>query len=115
MNGQEKIMYRLTRIVWYVFGLIEALLLLRFVLKLLAANAGAQFTQIVYSLSSVFVVPFQYVFGTPAVGGSALELSTALAMIVYWMIAWGIIKLIVMQRPVSGLEAESELTRQDRA
>ena len=110
----EEQMYRVTRFIWYAFYVIEAFLGFRVVLKLLAANAGAGFTQFIYTVSDVFVAPFQYVFGTPAIGGSALELSTILAMIVYWFIAWGIIKLIVMNRDVSKVEAEESLEEQDR-
>lgn len=107
-------MYRVTRVVWYVVGAIEALLLLRFILRLLAANPAAAFTDFVYTLSGLFLAPFRYVFDTPSAGGSALELSTILAMIVYWFLAWGIVKLIVMNRPVSEIEARTELTHQDR-
>lgn len=114
MNSQET-MYRVTRVVWYVFSAIEALLVLRFILRLLAANPAAGFTEFVYTFSGIFLAPFRYVFGTPSAGGSALELSTLLAMIVYWLIAWGIVKLIVMNRPVSEIEARTELTQQDRA
>ena len=113
--SQSETMYRTVRYVWYFFYAIEALLGLRLILKLLAANPGAGFSQIVYSLSAIFVAPFQYVFSTPSVGGSALELSTILAMIVYWLIAWGIVKLIVMNRDVSPLEAKQTLEEQDRA
>lgn len=113
MHNQETVLYRITRVIWYIFGAIEAVLLLRFILKLLGANSGAAFTDLVYGVSGVFLAPFRFVFGTPSVGGSVLELSTILAMIVYWMIAWGIIKLIVMNRPVSKLEAREELTQQD--
>lgn len=114
MTSEEK-MYRTTRIVWYVFGAIEAILVLRLILRLLAANQGAAFTEFVYSLSGVFIAPFRFVFATPAVGGSALELNTILALIVYYMLAWGIVKLIVMNRPVSNMEAKVELHDQDVA
>lgn len=108
-------MYRTTRYVWYIFYVIETLLGLRFILRLLAANPGAAFTDLIYNLSAIFLAPFQYVFGTPSVEGSALELSTLLAMIVYWLIAWGIVKLIVMNRPVNQYEAEHTLEEQDNA
>lgn len=111
----EKSMYRTTRIVWYIAGAIEVLLAFRFALKLFAANQGAGFTDFIYSVSSVFVAPFQFVFGIPAAGGSALELSTLLAMAVYWLIAWGLVKLIAMQRPVSRSEAHESLSEEDNA
>ena len=112
MNSKETL-YRTTRVIWYLFYVIETLLLLRFVLKLLGANSGAAFTQIIYSTSEIFVAPFLYVFGSPSAGGSMIELSTILAMIVYWLGVWGIIKLIVMNRQVDTYEAEASLEEQD--
>lgn len=112
MNS-ETTLYRTTRMLWYLLGAIEALLGFRFVLKMLGANPAALFTQFVYAVSEVFVVPFQFVFGTPSFGGSAFELSTLLAMAVYYFIAWGIVKLLLMNRPISRFEAHTELHDQD--
>lgn len=111
----ETSMYRTTRMIWYIFGAIEALLIFRFILRLLSANEAAAFTQFIYSTSQIFLMPFQFVFGTPAAGGSALELSTLLAMIVYWLLAFGIVKLLIMNRPISRSEAHSQLQDQDTA
>lgn len=112
---ETKALYRITRYVWYAFYVIEALLILRLVLKLLGANPDAGFTQLVYSASQVFVAPFQYVFSAPSAGGSVLELSTVLALVVYWLIAWGIVKLIVMNRRVEPQEARETLEEEDNA
>lgn len=106
-------MYKTTRAVWYVFGAIEVLLAFRFALRLLGANPGAAFTQLIYGISEIFVAPFQFVFGTPSTGANALELSTLLAIAVYWFLAWGIVKLLIMNRPVSRYEARAELQDQD--
>lgn len=114
MNN-EKTLYRTTRVIWYVFYVLEALLLFRFILKLLGANAAAGFTNFIYTLSSVPLAPFQFVFGTDSVGGSIFEWSALLAMLVYWVAAWGIIKLIVMSRPLDEREAEQGLEMQDNA
>ncbi|OGG87701.1 hypothetical protein A2592_01010 [Candidatus Kaiserbacteria bacterium RIFOXYD1_FULL_42_15] len=112
MNN-EKTLYKTTRVIWYVFYVLEALLLFRFILKLLGANAAAGFTNFIYSLSYVPLAPFRLVFGTNSVGGSTLEWSTLLAMLVYWVVAWGIIKLVVMNRPLDEREAERGLEMQD--
>ena len=72
MNN-EKTLYKTTRVIWYVFYVLEALLLFRFILKLLGANAAAGFTNFIYSLSYVPLAPFRLVFGTNSVGGSTLE------------------------------------------
>ena len=112
-NNTTKPLFRGAQIVWYITSLVEALLILRFILKLLAANPGAGFTNFVYSLSSVFVAPFQAVFKNAAVKGSVFEWTTLLAMIVYYLLAMGIIKLFVMGKPVSTDEADAKLGAHD--
>lgn len=114
MNN-EQTLYRVTRVIWYIFYVLEALLLFRFILKLLGANAAAGFSNFIYTLSSVPLAPFRFVFGTNSVGGSIVEWSTLLAMLVYWAIVWGIIKLIIMIRPLDEREAEQRLEMQDNA
>lgn len=111
----ETALYRTTRTVWYIFYALEALLLFRFVLKLLAANPGAGFTNFIYTVSSVPLAPFRYVFETNSVGSSVFEWSTLLAMLVYWFLAWGIVKLLVMGRDIDQTEAERGLEMQDNS
>lgn len=108
-------LYRVTRIVWYVFYLFEVVLLFRFILRLLGANAGAGFTQLVYGLALPLLSPFRLVFSSSSVAGSVFEWSTLLAMIVYWVIAWGVVKLLAMNRSVSEGEAQHTLTQEDKA
>jgi hypothetical protein len=82
------------RIVYYVLGVIEVLLALRFVLRMLGANAHAGFVQFIYSVSAIFMAPFSAIFKTTATSGVKLEWSILVAMIVYALIAWGIVALI---------------------
>jgi YGGT family protein len=80
---------RLVQAVYLMFGLVEALLVVRFLLRALAANADAGFAQAVYAITSVLVAPFSGLFGTPQIAtGAALELSTLIALIVYAGIGW---------------------------
>lgn len=111
-SRNTKPLYRGTQIVWYILGIIEALLLFRFVLKLLAANPAAGFSSLIYNLSYPFVVPFQAVFSNARVGGSAFEWTTLLAMVVYWLLALAILKIFVMSKPVSTPEAAVKLDTQ---
>ena len=78
----EKTLYRSTKLIWYIFYVIETLLFFRFALKLFAANPGAGFTQFIYSLSSVFVAPFKFVFGIEIPFFSVLSDMKRTAMIV---------------------------------
>jgi len=89
---------RLTQIVYLVFGVIEALIVIRFILKLLAANPDAAFTSFMYQLSGPFVAPFLGVFPSPATQGSVFELSSLLAIIVYMLIAALIVRIIWVAR-----------------
>lgn len=104
-----KPIYRGTQIVWYVLGVLEALLITRFILKLLGANPTAGFSSFIYDLSSIFASPFLNVFQVSRVEGSIFEWTTLLAMAIYWLIAWGIIKLFFMSRTVSTPEAAAKL------
>src|SRR3990167_11042447 len=88
-----KPIYRGTQIVWYILGLLEVLLAFRFALKLLAANPAAGFSSFIYGITYVFAAPFISVFRITYVEGSIFEWTTLLAMLVYWVVALGIIKL----------------------
>jgi hypothetical protein len=112
---RSKSLYRGTQVVWYLLGLVEILLALRFVLRLLAANPDAGFTNFIYTISGLFTAPFEAVFRNARVQGSVFEWTTLLAMAVYWLIAWAIIKLFVMGKPVSAPEADVKLDQQGEA
>ncbi|MDQ7814182.1 MAG: YggT family protein [Patescibacteria group bacterium] len=113
-SPSTKPLYRGTQIVWYVVGFIEALLAFRFVLKLLAANAGAGFTSFIYTVTRPLAYPFMTVFGSSRVEGSIFEWTTILAMFVYALIGWGIVKLLLMGKTVSTPEAATKLEEQEK-
>lgn len=104
-----KPLYRGTQIVWYILGLVEMLLIFRFVLKLLGANPSAGFTSFIYGVTYIFAAPFLNVFSITYVEGSIFEWTTILAMLVYWIIATGIVKLFLMGKTVSTPEAAAKL------
>lgn len=108
-----KPLYRGTQIVWYILNVVEALLLFRFILKLLGANPAAGFSQFIYGVTYPFAEPFVSVFRTSRVAGATFEWTTLLAMLVYWLIAWGIVRLLVMGKPVTSREAHVKLSEQD--
>lgn len=99
--------------IWYILGVIEILLLLRFVLKFIGANVTAGFTQFIYLISAPFAGSFMNVVGSSQIGQSVFDWSILLAMIIYALIAWAAIKLLVMSKPVSDQEAHNKLDSQD--
>ncbi|MDP2665020.1 MAG: YggT family protein [bacterium] len=109
-----KPLYRGTQIIWYILGILEALMMFRFVLKLLGANSAAGFTSFIYTITTPIVTPFLSVFRISKVGGSIFEWTTLLAMLVYLLIAWAIIKFFVMSKTVSTPEAAAKLEEKDK-
>lgn len=88
------------RVVWYITGVIIALLALRLVLQLLGANEGNPFVDLVYGLSGIFAAPFFGMFSyEPSYGVSYFEVSTFVAILIYTLIGWGIARLFTLNRP----------------
>jgi uncharacterized protein YggT (Ycf19 family) len=85
---------RAGQIIYLILGILETFLVIRFVLKLLAANPVASFTSFIYALTEPFVMPFEGVFPTPQTQGTALDLAAVLAMIVYALLVWGIVSVL---------------------
>jgi len=87
------------RVVYYILGVIEVFLALRFVLRMLGANAETAFVQFIYSVSAVFMAPFSAIFKTTVTEGAKFEWSILVAMAVYALVAWGIVALINVISP----------------
>jgi hypothetical protein len=85
-------------VVYFLLGVLEVLLAFRFVLKLLGASTTSGFVNFIYGLSSIFIYPFEQIFRSGVGEGietkAVLESSTLIAMVVYAVIAWGVVKLI---------------------
>ncbi|MCH8518407.1 YggT family protein [Candidatus Gracilibacteria bacterium] len=111
--NREKGLYLGNQIIWYVLSVIEVFLLLRFVLKLLGANPNAGFTQLVYNVGGFLNEPFNLIFSssTPVSTGTTFEWSILVGMLVYWLIAIGIIRLFGMGRKVTTEEAHNDLEK----
>jgi hypothetical protein len=85
------------RAVYLIVGIIEILLIFRFILALLGANRGADFAQFIFDLSTPFVAPFMNLFNfQTAYGTSRLEVETLVAMAVYAVLGWIIVALIAL-------------------
>jgi hypothetical protein len=90
-------------LIYFFFGALDVLLAFRLVLKLLGASMASGFVGFIYGLSGVFIMPFEGIFRKAVAQGiettSVLEPSTIVALIVYAILAWGIVKLV---RLISG-------------
>lgn len=87
------------RVIWYITGILLALLAFRFVLSLLGANRGNPFADFIYSVTYPFVAPFFGLFGySVRYGVARFEIETLVAMAVYALVAYAIVKLIDIGR-----------------
>jgi YggT family protein len=83
----------LQRLIVFIFGLIELLIILRIVLLLFAARGSNDIVAAIYNLSEIFVAPFRGILSIDEVqaGATALDVGAIVALI-----AWFIIELIVL-------------------
>lgn len=92
--------YTVRRIVNYILGVLEILLAFRFVFKLFVANPNSQFATLIYNITKGIVSPFTAVFDPYILHGAkantVVEFSTLIAMVVFALLAWGLIKLFVI-------------------
>ena len=90
--------FKSRKIVYYLLGIIEAFFAFRLIFKLLGANPESTFVSLIYTVSGAFLAPFSGIFRTAVNKGietkSVLEPATIIAMIVYALIAYGIVKII---------------------
>jgi len=106
----------IANIVWFVFGVIEVIIAIRFIFLLLGANAEAGFVRIVYGISGVFMAPFVAIFKTQKVtGGSYFEWSALAAILIYALLAWGIVSLVFAVTPRASAETVERVEKDDSA
>lgn len=90
--------FKAKKILYFILGALEVLLLFRFSFKLLGANPGSDFVAFIYTGSGIFLAPFMGIFGASVNNGietsSVFDPATLIAMLVYALIAYGIGRLI---------------------
>lgn len=85
-------------LVYYFFGALEILLAFRLILKLAGASLASGFVKMIYGITGIFTWPFEGIFRRAVSQGiettSVLEPATLVALAVYAIVAWGIVKLV---------------------
>lgn len=86
------------RVVWFLVGVLDALLAIRFVLLASGANEDVGFAQLIYNVTAPFVAPFSGLFGQPmtypgAAGTGLVQWEVLVAIVVYALIAFALIKI----------------------
>lgn len=89
--------------IYLVFGVIEALIGIRILLRLLGANVENAFAQFIYGITEPLIFPFIGIFPMPASGRYVLESHSLLALVIYVLLAYLLVSLVrVLTRPRDG-------------
>lgn len=91
------------RAIVFVFGIVQALLVMRIILLLLAAREANPIVDFVYDLSDIFVAPFRGMFAMDAVeaGQAALDVAAIVALIGWTLLELVILALVRVFRPTA--------------
>ena len=81
------------RVVVFVFGIVQVLILLRIVLLLVGANDDNGLVATIYDVSGLFVAPFEGVLGRDSVrnAGAVLDIAAVVALI-----AWTLLEALIL-------------------
>jgi uncharacterized protein YggT (Ycf19 family) len=94
----DRSIWTATRVIALVFTVLEVLLVVRFTLKLLAANADHPLVSAIYGITEPLVAPFRGIFAQPA-GTPVVEIATLLSIIFFILVAALIVAIV---RAVTG-------------
>jgi hypothetical protein len=86
------------RVIALVFTVLEVLLLVRFTLKLLGANAEQALVSAIYGITEPLVAPFRGIFAQPT-GTPVVEIASLLSIIFFVLVAALIVAIV---RAVTG-------------
>jgi hypothetical protein len=84
---------RATQIVWFIVGVVIALILLRFTFLLLGANMDIGFGGLILTITQPLVAPFLPLFGEQH---ARSEFADLIAVAVYLLLGWGSTKLLAI-------------------
>lgn len=92
--ARNQTLSKVTQIIGLMFSFLIGLIALRVILRLIAANPASPFAGFIYSLTDLFLWPFFGLTTEPGVGGMVLEIPSLVAMLVYALIGWLIVRVI---------------------
>lgn len=88
--------FKVEQMAWLILGALEVLIAMRFFLKLIAANPNSGFASFVYAITAPFLAPFNSLTPTPAANGAVLEFPALIAMVVYALLFWFVMRFIYL-------------------
>lgn len=82
--------------IYWLGGIIEILLALRFVLRLFGANPQNEFARLINGLSAPFIAPFSTLFVSPTsdTGANIFDVNIVIAIIAYAILSYLLVSLV---------------------
>ncbi len=111
---RRRTLYQISALIGFFFAVLEGLIGIRVLLRMIGANPQNSFASLVYNFTALFLAPFNGLVPTPAAGPMVLEVSSIIAILVYALVAWAIIRLLWLlfyqpsTRSVSRYERETD-------
>jgi len=106
-----------TGLIWLLLGMLEAMIALRFGLKLIGANPDSPIVGLIYGFTNLFLFPFTGVVNSPAAGNMELEISSLFAMLIYGLIGWAVERVVwlLFYRPRGPVVGTTQTTTSERS
>lgn len=99
--------YRAVQYIWLVAGVVTTLIAFRFVLKLLGASLQSGFVTFVYGVTDFMVAPFRAIFPAASGSSSSIDIASLVALVVYALVAWGLVSLVKLMTAPRGARSVS--------
>jgi hypothetical protein len=90
----QETLTRVTGLIWLGFGILDGLIGLRFLLKLMAANPSNPFAAFIYIVTEPALWIFRGLTATPAFQGIEIEFYDLIAIGVYALLGWVIVRVL---------------------
>jgi len=104
--------FKASQWIWLLFGVLEALIILRIGLKLIGANPDSPIVTLIYGVTGLFLMPFVGLIGSPTSGNMVLETSSMFALGIYALLAIVFERLVwlIFYRPRGPVVGVTETT-----
>jgi hypothetical protein len=86
--------YRSIRFIWFLAGLVDVLIGLRFALKLFGASTASPFVLLIDGVTAPLVAPFRGIFPVTGQGPFIFEPASLVALVIYPLIALALVSII---------------------
>jgi len=115
-SAQRQLTSKAGQLVLLLFGIVEALIALRILLKLIAANPSSPIAVLIYGATDWFLRPFVGLIAPITIGGMVLEPASFFAITIYALVGWVIQRAIwvLFSRPRGPIVAVTQTTTSDQ-